>query len=62
LRSPGTVFRQLTIDGLHRDLSAEIVEVNLLFGPTKTEKNSCLTRITASRLTIWRAGNLFVRR
>jgi hypothetical protein len=43
LRPPGAVFRQLTIGGLHRDLSAEIIEVKLLSGLTRIEKKSLLS-------------------
>jgi hypothetical protein len=53
LRPPGTVFRQLTIGGLHRDLSDEIIEVKLLSGLTRIEKISSRPQTQGSRLTIW---------
>jgi hypothetical protein len=44
LRSPGTVFRQPTIGGLRRDLSAEILEIKPRSRPATTgEKSVCIT-------------------
>jgi len=45
LRSPGTVFRQLTIGGLRRDLSAEIFEIKPRSHPATTREKSVFTAI-----------------
>jgi hypothetical protein len=63
LRPLGAVFRQLTIGGLHRDLSDEIIEVELPSGLTRTEKIFSRPQTQGSRLTIWMwpAADLSVR-
>jgi hypothetical protein len=45
LRSPGTVFRQPTIGGLRRDLSAEILEIKPSSRPATTREKSVFITI-----------------